>query len=154
MPPYCWCLLLIFAVKEYSETCRVIREEFETTSGLHKSGLSREVVSLQRTKYIIQALLGHDQVHGLYREVVPGYKWSLGQVSLVYLGIAVVILACNDNTHKISSDCKHNYGNWCCFICYRALLCWEELASSIPPSLPTQNRSTLNKVGCLSPWLL
>ena len=33
-----------------------------TTSGPQKSGLSREVVSLQRSKSIVQALLGHDQV--------------------------------------------------------------------------------------------
>ena len=33
-----------------------------TTSGPPKSGVNREVVSLQRSESIIQALLGHDQV--------------------------------------------------------------------------------------------
>ena len=38
--------------------------------GPQKSGFSREVVSLQRSKSILEALLGHDQV--VFREVVPG----------------------------------------------------------------------------------
>ena len=41
-----------------------------TTSGPLNSGLSREVVSLQRSESIAQALLGHDQVVFIER-------WSL-----------------------------------------------------------------------------
>ena len=32
--------------------------------------------------FIVQALLGHDQVVFIIIEVVPGYKCSLGQVSV------------------------------------------------------------------------
>ena len=53
--------------------------------GPRKSGLSREVVSLQKSKSIAQGLcIWGTRPSGLYREVVPGYKWSLRQVPLYH----------------------------------------------------------------------
>ena len=53
-------------IYKYSHACKSMwiqwRLSIATTSGPHKSGLSREVVSLQRSKSIAQALLGYDQV--------------------------------------------------------------------------------------------
>ena len=49
-----------------------------------KSGLSREVVSLQRSESIVQALLGHDQVVFIER-------WSL-DTSGLYCTVTVILL--------------------------------------------------------------